>query len=39
MDMTNMEDVQIVYDTTQVVRNSGASPSVMELYDILKNIE
>jgi hypothetical protein len=37
MDMNSMEEDQ--HDATQVVRNNGATPSMMGLYDILRNIE
>jgi hypothetical protein len=39
MDISNMKEDQVVHDATQVVGNSGASPSVMGLHDILRNIE
>jgi hypothetical protein len=39
MDMSSMEEDQIVYDATEVIGNNGASPSVMGLHDILRNIE
>jgi hypothetical protein len=39
MDMSNMEEDQVVHDATQAVGNSGASPSMMGLHDVLKNIE
>jgi hypothetical protein len=28
-----------VHNTTQVVENSGTSPTMMELHDVLRNIE
>jgi hypothetical protein len=34
-----MEEDQVVHDATQVVGNSGASPTMMGLHDILRNIE
>jgi hypothetical protein len=39
MDMSNMEEDQILHDATQVIGNNGASPSIMGLHDILRNIE
>jgi hypothetical protein len=39
MDMSSIEEDQIVYDATQVVRNSGALPTMMGLHDVLRNIE
>jgi hypothetical protein len=39
MDMSSMEEDQVVRDATQVVGNSGASSSIMVLHDILRNIE
>jgi hypothetical protein len=33
------EEEQIVHDGTQAVGNNGASPTMMGLYDILRNIE
>jgi hypothetical protein len=39
MDMSNMEEDQVVHDATQVVGNSGASPTMMGLHDVLRNIE
>jgi hypothetical protein len=39
MDISNMEEDQVVYNATQVLENSGASSIMMGLYDILRNIE
>jgi hypothetical protein len=39
MDMSNMEEDQIVHEAIQVIGNNGASPSMMGLHDILRNIE
>jgi hypothetical protein len=39
MDMSNMEEDQVMHDATQVVGESGASPSMMGLHDVLINIE
>jgi hypothetical protein len=34
MDMSSMEEDQVLYDATQVIGNSGASPSNMGLHDV-----
>jgi hypothetical protein len=39
MDMSSMEEDQIVHDTTQIVGNCGASSAMKGLHDILRNIE
>jgi hypothetical protein len=39
MDMNNMEEYQVVYDTTQVVENNGISSTMMGLHNRLRNIE
>jgi hypothetical protein len=39
MDMSNMEEDQVVHDATQAVGNNGASPIMMGLHDVLRNIE
>jgi hypothetical protein len=39
MDMSSMEEDQIVHDATQVVGSSGASFTMMGLHDVLRNIE
>jgi hypothetical protein len=39
MDMSSMEEDQVLYDATQVIGNSGASSSIMGLHDVLRNIE
>jgi hypothetical protein len=39
MDMSNIEEDQVLHDATQVIGNSGASPSIMGLHDVLRNIE
>jgi hypothetical protein len=39
MDMSGMEEDQVVPDSTQVVGNNRASPTMMGLHDILRNIE
>jgi hypothetical protein len=39
MDMSSMEEDQVSHDVTQVIGNSGASPSIMGLHDVLRNIE
>ena len=39
MNMSNIEEDQIVHDATQIVKNSGTSPTMIGLYDILRNIE
>jgi hypothetical protein len=38
-DMSSMEKDQVLHDATQVIGNNGASPSIMGLHDILRNIE
>jgi hypothetical protein len=37
--MGSMKEDQVVQDATQVVGNSGASTTMMGLYEVLKNIE
>jgi hypothetical protein len=37
--MSGMEEDPIVHDAIQVVGNNGASPTMMGLYDVLRNIE
>jgi hypothetical protein len=39
MDMSSMEEDQVVHDATQIVANSWASPTMMEIHNILRNIE
>jgi hypothetical protein len=39
MDMSNMEEDQVVYNATQIVGDSGAPSTMMELHDVLSNIE
>jgi hypothetical protein len=39
MDMNSIEEDEVTHDTAQVVGNSGASPSMMGLHDVLRNIE
>jgi hypothetical protein len=39
MDMSSMEEDQVVHNATQIVGNNGASPTMMGLHDILRNIE
>jgi hypothetical protein len=39
MDMSSIEEDQIVYDVTQVIGNNGTSSSIMGLHDVLRNIE
>ena len=39
MDMSNMEEDQVVHDATQVVENIGISSTMMGLYYVLRNIE
>jgi hypothetical protein len=39
MNMSSMEEDQVVHDATQVFGNNGASPTMMGLYDVLRNIE
>jgi hypothetical protein len=39
MDMSSMEEDQVLHDETQVIGNNGASPFIMGLHDILRNIE
>jgi hypothetical protein len=39
MDMSSMEEDQVLHDTTQVIGNSGASLFIMGLHDVLRNIE
>jgi hypothetical protein len=39
MDMSSMEEDQVLHDATQVIGNSGASPSIMGLHGVLRNIE
>jgi hypothetical protein len=39
MDMSSMEEDQVVHDATQAVGNNGTSPTMMRLYYILRNIE
>jgi hypothetical protein len=38
-DMSSMEKDQVLHDATQVIGNNGASPSIMGLHDVLRNIE
>jgi hypothetical protein len=37
--MSSMEEDQVLHDATQVIGDSGASPSIMGLYDVLRNVE
>jgi hypothetical protein len=39
MNMSSMEEDQILYDATEVIGNSGASSSITGLHDVLRNIE
>jgi hypothetical protein len=39
MDMSSMEEDQVVHDATQAVGNNGASSTIMGLHDVLRNIE
>jgi hypothetical protein len=39
MDRRSVKENQVVYDGIQVVGNSGASPTMMDLHDVLRNIE
>jgi hypothetical protein len=39
MDMSSMEEDQVVHDATHVVGNSGVSFIIMGLYEELRNIE
>jgi hypothetical protein len=39
MDMSSMEEDQIIHDATQAVGFNGASPTMMGLHDVLRNIE
>jgi hypothetical protein len=39
MNMSSIQEDQIIHDATQVVENSGASPTMIGLRDVLKNIE
>jgi hypothetical protein len=39
MDISNMEEDQVVHDATQVVGNNGAPFIMMGLHDVLRNIE
>jgi hypothetical protein len=39
MDMSKMEEHQVVHDATQVVGNNRALPTMMGLHDVLRNIE
>ena len=39
MDMSNMEEDQVMHDAIQVFGNNGASPTMMRLYDVLRNID
>jgi hypothetical protein len=39
MDMSSVEEDQVVHDATQVVGNNRASTTMMELHDVLRNIE
>jgi hypothetical protein len=39
MDISSRIEEQIVHDTTEVVGNNGALPSMMALHDVLRDIE
>ena len=39
LDMNSMEEDEILYNAIQVIGNSGTSPSIIGLYDVLRNIE
>jgi hypothetical protein len=39
MDMNSMEKDHVMHDATQAVGNNGASPTMMGLHDVLRNIE
>jgi hypothetical protein len=39
MDMSNMEEDQVMHDATQVVEDNKASSTIMGLHDILRNID
>jgi hypothetical protein len=39
MDMSSMEEDQVVHDATQAVGNNGASHTMMGFYDVLRIIE
>jgi hypothetical protein len=39
MDMSSIEEVEVVHDATLVVGNSGAPFTMMGLHDVLRNIE
>jgi hypothetical protein len=39
MDMSSMEEDQVVHDATQVVKNNGTWSIMMGLHDVLKNLK